>query len=76
LGHGWAGRQGLLLILALFSPPSAFPLPWPGFRGGAGLTCLLLAGFAGFGSVRTLRQASSELLLAGIPWTMTGQGCC
>lgn len=46
LGRWWAGRLGLLLIPALFSPPSACPLSRVGFCGGAGRICVLLDGFA------------------------------
>ena len=48
-GRWWVGRLGLLLILALFSMPSAFPLSRASFHGGAGRFCLLLAGIAGCG---------------------------
>jgi hypothetical protein len=57
-GRWCAGRLGLLLIPALFSPPSTFLLPRASFRGGAGRICELLAGFAGSGGGQALQRAS------------------
>jgi hypothetical protein len=65
LGRWWARRLGLLLISDLFSPPSAFLLPWVGFRGGASWIFVLLAGFAGFGEGGLSDGILPALLLVG-----------
>jgi hypothetical protein len=65
LGRWWAGRLGLLLIPALFSLPSAFPLPWVGFRGQASWIFVLPAGFAGSGEGGLSDGILLALLLVG-----------
>ena len=66
LGLWWAGRLGLLLIPALFSPSSTFSLPRDGSLGGAGRICFLLAGFAGSGGGEPSGGLLLRLLLAGV----------